>query len=151
MTQVRTKIAVALLLIHNLQMLLWGLLLTFIPTGVLEVSSTSYIGRTWNEIRVSNIRFTDLVEYYMRFWGIQGTLLAVTFTFIAFTAFLKNEKWSWFSILICASIGWGSAIVLDCKLGLSSILWIDVLPLLFAFASLLVSIRQVFNRKMTNK
>jgi hypothetical protein len=146
MTRVRTGISLILLLLHNLQMLFWGLLLACLPAQVLGVSSKTYLGRTWLELRHVDSNLTDFVEYYMRFWGVQSALFAVVLTFIALTSYIRNEKWSWFAVLICATIGWSSAIALDIKLGIADILWIDVVPLLFAYASLLVLRKNLFHR-----
>ena len=117
-----------------------------LPARVLGVSSISFLGRTWVDLKQSDPKLTEFIEYYTRFWGIQGILLAVMLTFITFTAYKKNEKWAWVAVLICASIGWASAMILDIKLGLSSILWIEIVPLGFAYASLLASMRDVFSR-----
>jgi Na+/glutamate symporter len=146
MTDIRTKVSLLLLLLHNIQMLFWGLLLALLPAQVLGVSSMAYLGRTWLELKNVDSNLTDLVEFYMRFWGVQGVLLAVVFTFIAFTSYIKKEKWAWLAVFICATVGWCSAMLLDIKLGVAKILWIDMVPLLFAYASLLIQRKNVFHK-----
>jgi hypothetical protein len=68
----------------------------------------------------------------------------MTMTFICFTAYRKQEKWAWFLVLIAATIGWGSAIALDVVLKDFVIVWFDVMPLLMAYASLILSTKDIF-------
>lgn len=82
---------------------------------------------------------TEFVTHYMRFWGLEGLLMAAVITVFTLQPYRKGESWSWISIGIFSSVGWIAAIVLDIQLGLLSIIYIDVVPLIVAYSSLAVS------------
>ncbi len=125
-----------LMLIHDVMLAFWGFLLWIMPEQVLSVSSESFLKRRWSEIRLSDSQVAEFVTHYMRFWGLEGMLMAAVITVLTLQPYRKGEPWAWVSIAVCSSIGWIAAIVLDIQLGLLSMIYIDVVPLLIAYASL---------------
>jgi hypothetical protein len=83
----------------------------------------------------------------MRFWGLEGLLMAAIITVLTLQPYRKGELWSWIIIGICSSIGWIAAIVLDIQLRLLSIIYIDVVPLIVAYSSLAISGSAIFRFK----
>jgi hypothetical protein len=136
----RLVVSMILLMLHNIQLLIWGLLLTLKPGQVFSVSFNTYADRSWNDLKIADKGLVQYVEHYARFWGMQGILLAVMMTFICFTDYREQKRWSWIAIFICATIGWGSAIILDVVLKDLTIVIFDVVPLLLVYTSLVISI-----------
>jgi hypothetical protein len=140
-------VAVVLMLIHDVMLAFWGFLLWIIPDQVLSVSSQSFLQRSWISIKLSDSRMTEFVTHYMRFWGLEGLLMAAVITVLTLQPYRKGELWSWIIIGICSSIGWIAAIVLDIQLGLLSIIYIDAIPLIVAYSSLAISGNAIFRFK----
>ena len=138
------RLSTALLLLHNIQLLLWSALLLVLPERIFQVSFNTFAGRSWNDVQVVDQLLVRYVEYYARFWGIQGLMLGMIMTFICFTAYLKQEKWSWILVLIAATVGWGSAIGIDIILKDFTVVWFDAVPLLMAYTSLILSAKGAF-------
>jgi hypothetical protein len=144
MKRTRTTWSIALLSIHNLQLLLWSALIALSPNTIFEASYRTFLGRSWSNLQQTDAALTTYVSAYARFWGIQGLLLGSILSVICFTAYRRAEKWSWILVLICATIGWGSAIALDVSLKDHVIVVFDALPLLLAYSSLIISRKDVF-------
>jgi hypothetical protein len=143
-------VAVILMLIHDVLLAFWGFLLWVMPDQVLSVSSQSFLKQSWSSVRQSDSRMADFVTHYMKFWGLEGLLLAVVIAVLTLQPYRKGEMWAWVSIAACSSIGWIATIVLDIQLGLLSIIYIDVVPLIVAYCSLAVSGNGIFrNLKMS--
>jgi cytochrome c oxidase subunit IV len=136
----RRATSMILLVLHNVQLLMWGLILTLKPGRVFSVSFNTYAGRSWNDLQLTDNGLVQYVELYARFWGIQGILVSVLMTFICFTAYREQKRWSWIALFICATIGWGSAIILDVLLKDLAIVIFDVVPLLLVYTSIALSI-----------
>ncbi len=144
MNRTTKRLSTALLLIHNVQLLLWSALLLLMPERIFQVSFRTFARRSWNDMQAVDQQLVRYVGYYARFWGVQGLMIGMTMTFICFTAYRKQEKWSWILVLIAATIGWGSAIALDIILKDSAVVWFDAVPLLMAYASLILSAKGAF-------
>jgi hypothetical protein len=144
MNRTARRLSTALLLLHNVQLLLWSALLLLMPERILQVSFRTFAGRSWNDLQAVDQQLVRYVGYYARFWGVQGLMIGMTMTFICFTSYRKQERWSWILVLIAATIGWGSAIALDIVLKDSVVVWFDAVPFLMAYASLILSAKGVF-------
>jgi hypothetical protein len=143
MNKTKRTISITLLLLHNLQLLLWSALLVIMPERIFQVSFGTFAGRSWTRLRAVDEELVRYVGYYARFWGIQGLMIGMILTFICFTAYRKLEKWARLLVLIAATIGWGSAAALDIVLKDFLIVWFDIIPLLMVYASLLLSTRSL--------
>jgi hypothetical protein len=139
-------VAVIILLIHDVMLAFWGFLLWVMPERVLSVSAQSFLGRSWSSAKLSDSRMTDFITYYMRFWGLEGFLMAGIIIVLTLLPYRKGELWAWISIAACSSIGWIAAVVLDIQLGLLSIIYIDIVPLIIAYCSLAVAGKAVFGK-----
>jgi hypothetical protein len=151
MNKTRRTISMALLLLHNLQLLLWSALLAIMPERIFQVSFGTFAGRSWTILQAADEQLVRYVGYYARFWGIQGLMIGMTLTFICFTAYRKQEKWAWILVLIAATIGWGSAVALDVVLNDFVIVWFDVVPLVMVYASLVLSSTGAFGHGLKNR
>jgi len=140
----RLKIACIVMMIHNITLALWGLLLTFLPDRVFEVSSLSFLGRNWASIKQSDGRMVDYITSYARFWGLQGIVIGVLIIFLTLVPYRKGERWAWLCIAVGSTIGWLSAALLDARLGLLSIVYIDLIPLALAYFSLALAGTTIF-------
>jgi len=140
----REVAALVLMLIHDVLLGFWGFLLLIMPEQVLGVSSWSFLNRSWSSVRLADSRIADFVGSYMRFWGLEGLLLAAVVTTLTLIPFRKGELWSWVCIAACSSIGWIAAVVLDIQLGLLSLIYVDVVPLIIAYCGLAVVANVVF-------
>ena len=139
--------AVLLMLVHDVMLGSWGLLLLILPERVLTVSAEPYVGLTWDAIVQSTGREAQLVINYMRFWGLEGLLMALVITLVTVFPYRKGALWAWITLLICGSVGWLGAVALDIQLGLLSITYIDIVPLLLCWVSLAVSAKAVFSSR----
>jgi hypothetical protein len=146
-------LALVLMLVHDVMLAFWGFLLWALPDQVLGVSSQSFLNRSWSSMRLSDSRMTDFVTHYMRFWGLEGLLMAMVLTVITIVPYKKGELWAWVCIAASSSIGWIAAVVLDIQLGLLSIIYIDVVPLILAWCSLAIAGRLAFggSKKLKGK
>ena len=140
----RLKIACIVMMVHNVTLALWGLLLAFLPDRVFEVSSLAFLGRNWASIQQSDSRMVEYLTSYARFWGLQGVVLGVLTIFLTLVPYRKGERWAWLCIAVCSTIGWLSASLLDARLGLLSIVYIDLIPLAVAYCSLALAGTTIF-------
>ena len=140
----RMTVSWILLLVHNLNFIFWGLFWILKPERIFTDAFSAYAGRSWIELRQSDHALAQLVEYYGRFLGIHGIIIAIILTFICFTAYRQRERWSWIAILIGSTLGWFSAMAMDFIMKTPAIVWVDILPLALVYASLAISARDVF-------
>ena len=143
----RTVWSIVLLSLHNLQLLLWSAIIALLPNKIFEASYRTFLGRSWTSLQETDAELTTYVTAYARFWGIQGLLLGVILSVICYTAYRRTERWSWLVVLVCSTIGWGSAIALDVYLKDQIIVVFDAIPLLLAYSSLIISGKDTFGFK----
>ncbi len=150
MTERRVPVvATVCMLVYDAMLGFWALLLWVLPERVLGVSAPSFLGLPWDSIVQSNSRLSQLVVYYMRFWGLEGLLVAVVMVLVTVFPYRRGELWAWIALLICGTVGLTGAIVLDIQLGLLSITYIEIVPLLLCWTSLAAAGKTVFsNRKV---
>lgn len=151
MNKTKRTISIILLLLHNLQLLLWSAILVIMPERIFQVSFGTFAGRSWTSLQAADEELVRYVGFYARFWGIQGLIIGMILTFICFAAYGKQEKWAWLLVLIAATVGWGSAVALDIVLKDFLIVWFDVIPLLMVYASLFLSFRGTFGHGLKNR
>ncbi len=141
------RVATVFMIVHDAMLGFWGLLLWILPERVLAVSAQSFLGRSWDSVAQSDSRLSQLVVYYMRFWGMEGLLMAVALALITVFPYRRGVRWAWISLLVCCSLGWVAAIALDVQLSLLSITYIEIVPLLLCWTSLAIAGRTVFSNR----
>jgi hypothetical protein len=144
MKRTRTAWSIALLSLHNLQLILWSTIIALLPNQIFEASYRTFLGRSWSGLQQSDAALTTYVTAYARFWGIQGLLLGAILSVICYTAYRRAERWAWLLVLVCSTIGWASAIALDIYLKDAIIVVFDAIPLLLAYSSLIISWKDAF-------
>jgi hypothetical protein len=143
------RIAWKVTMIPNLTVLLFGLLLALIPDAVLGEGFQLFAGQSWSALLSASPKTAEYISLFGRMFGAHMIALAVLIIAITLRSFRRGENWSWYTLLISNTLGWGSAIAFELTAGEISIVAIEIVMILLVYIALGISARDILSKKST--
>ena len=143
------SIAWKIIMIPNLMVLFISLLFAFVPDAVLSGGSQSFIGQSWSSMLSATPEIIEYISLFSLMFGAHMIVIAVLAIAITLKSFRRAERWSWYTLLVGNSFGWGSAIFFDFKTGSMSFVAIEIFMILLIYIALGISAPDVLSKKST--
>ena len=135
------------MLIADLGVLLYGLMVVFVP-DVLSEGYRISTGQSWSVMLSVS---PQTAEYLLLLWRLVGALnvaFAVVAIAIVLTGFRRGEAWSWYALFIGNTLGYGSPIAFDITVGAIGFFEIlEIALLVLIYVALGISAKEVLSKK----
>jgi hypothetical protein len=143
------SIAWKVLMIPNLMVLLIALLFVFVPDVVLRNGFQSFVGQSWEVIFSITPEIIEYISLFARMFGAHMIVIAVLAIAITLKSFRSAKRWSWYTLLVGNSFGWGSAILFDFSTGQISFVVMELVMILLVYIALGISATDILSKKLT--
>ena len=117
----RRQVAWILILVVEAGYVAWGAGAAIAPDrllgpggkAILPAGFEGYAGGVWLQLAETTPRVAGYMKVLYRMYGIYCVLFGLLSGAIALTAFRRNERWAWWTLLVANTIALGSAITYD--------------------------------------
>lgn len=115
------RVAVVLMVIADAGLLAWGAMAALAPEhlvgpGGVPILAAGYehaTGYSWSDLARTFPNAVDYMTVLFRVYGAFNVAVGLMATAIACTAFRRNERWAWWTLLTGNIIAYGSAMTYD--------------------------------------
>ena len=146
------SIAWKIMVVPNFVALFFGLVFTFIPDVMLTMGYESFTGQSWSAFVSASPKTVDWILLTAgRMYGVHILAMAVLFLAVTFMSFRKGERWSWYALLIGATLVWIFDAVATLIMGIVPIAIGNVVMLLIVYTALGISAKDILSKKIAPK
>ena len=145
------SIAWKIIMVPTFVALLFGLLFTFFTDALLNTGFEPFTGQSWSALVSASPKIAEYVSRWLIGFGVVSLALTVSIFAITLMSFRRGERWSWYALLIIATIAWIFPIVNTLTLGEISTAIIVVIMLLLDYVALAISAKDILSKKIAPK
>jgi len=142
------NIAWIIILIGDLGVLLYGLVLAFMP-DLLSEGFQTFTGQSWSLLLSASPKTAEYILLIGRLLGALNVAFAVVAISIVLTSFRKGETWSWYALLMGNTIGYVSPIVFDWTVGSIGVFeQLEMVFIILIYIALGISAKDILKKKL---
>ena len=141
------SIAWKIMMVPHFVALFFALLFTFFADAVLSMGFEPFTGQSWSGIVSASPKIAEYILMWLRTLGVMSLVVTVYAFAITLMIFRRGERWSWYALLIGATLGWIFDAVAVLIMGIVPVVVVDIIMLLIVYVALGISARDILSKK----
>lgn len=141
------RIGWIMMFIMGIYVAVLGLMWVFAHQAMATTSFPIYVGQNWSDFVANSPKAAEMMTMISRLTGAQSVAMGIVIVMIAWNAYRKAQRWSWYTALFAGILGWGSGASLQITIGSPSGIALTVIGIALFLIALLIPAKAILSKK----
>lgn len=145
------KIGWVVMFIMGIYLAVLGLMSVFAYETTMTTSFRIYVGQDWSDFVANSPKPAEMMTMISRLTGANLIGIGIFIVMMAWNAYRKAQRWSWYTALFAGILGWGSGLAYQITIASPSGVVVTIIGSALFLIALLVPARAILGAKAGGK